>query len=78
MAKWQRLTPHADVALIGDFAERFGLDPDWVFENKSFGTVMAFAVESKERGEYRERFNWIYNELNKGTNDNVGGDTGGK
>lgn len=78
MAKWQRLTPHADVALIGDFAERFGLDPDWVFENKSFATVIAFAVESKERGEYRERFNWIYNELNKGVDDNAGSDTGGK
>lgn len=79
MAKWQRLTPHADVSLVGDFSERFGLDPDWVFENKSFETVMAFAVEAKERGEYRERYNYIWGELNKGTsNDNARGDNGSK
>lgn len=79
MAKWQRLTPHADVSLVGDFAERFGLDPDWVFENKSFETVIAFAVEAKERGEYRERYNYIWGELNKGiTNDNARGNNGSK
>ena len=78
MAKWQRLTPHADVSLIGDYSERFGRDPDWVFENKSFETVMAFAVESKERGEYRERFNFIWNELNNGVNDNAGSNNGSK
>jgi len=78
MAKWQRLTPHADIGLIGDFAERFGLDPDWVFENKSFDTVIAFAVESKERAEYRERYNFIWSELNRGvTNDTTGSHTGG-
>ena len=64
MAKWQRLTPFADIGLVGDFAERFGLDPDWVFDNKSFSTVLAFAVESKERSEYRERFNYIWKQIN--------------
>lgn len=80
MAKWQRLTPHADLALIGDFAERFpgAGGPDDVFTDVSFGTVMAFAVEAKERGEYRERYNWIWNELNKGSDDNVGSNTGSK
>lgn len=75
MAKWQRLTPFADLAVVGDFAERFGLDPDWVFEVKSFDTVLAFAIEAKERSEYRERFNYYWTELSK--DDTTDGNTNG-
>lgn len=75
MAKWQRLIPHADIGLIGGYAERFGLDPDKVFWKTSFNTVVAFAVESKERGEYRERFNYFWKLLHK--DDNTGSNTGG-
>jgi len=80
MAKWQRLTPHTDVSLVADFAERFpgAGGPDDVFTDISFGTIMAFAVESKERGEYRERYNYIWGELNRGTHDNTGSNNRGK
>lgn len=58
---------------MGGFAERFACDPDWVFENKSFDTVTAFAIEAKERGEYRERYNYIWNKLKR--DDSTGGNT---
>lgn len=72
LAKWQRLTPHADIGLIGDYAGRFGRDPDEVFWKTSFSTVTAFAIENKERAEYRERYNYIWNEITKGGHDNTG------
>ena len=60
---------------MGGFAERFGLDPDKVYTDSSMGTVIAFAVEQKEKEEFRERFNEIYKNIN-GYN-GTSGDSGG-
>jgi hypothetical protein len=53
-----RLSPFADLSLINKFAERFGLDPDEVY-NKSFDTVMNLHWLWKEQEEYQERYNEI-------------------
>ena len=50
------------------------MDPDEVFWKCSFETVIAFAVEQKERQEFRERYNEIYKMLN----DSTGSDTRSK
>lgn len=66
MAKVQRLIPFSDLSLIGEYGERFGKDPDLdVFPYVSFGTVIAFATMWKEKGEYHERFNYIWRETQK-------------
>ena len=65
LAKVQRLIPYADLSLVGDYGERFGIDPDEVFARVSFGTVMNFATMWKEKGEYQERFNYIWSEIQK-------------
>jgi len=52
------------LSLVGNFAERFGLDPDKVFTDSSMGTVIAFAVEDKEKQEFRERYNDIHRGIN--------------
>ena len=75
MADVSRLIPFQDLALVGDFAERFGRDPDEVFWKTSFDTVINFAVEQKEKAEYRERFADIWQQL---TDDSTGSDTGGE
>lgn len=63
LAKVQRLIPFSDLALIGEYAERFGKDPDLeVFPFISFGTVIAFATYWKEKAEFNERFSYIWKE----------------
>ncbi len=74
MAKVQRLIPFEDLSLVGNHAERFSIDPDEVFWKCSMATVIAFAVERKEREEFRERFNSIWQGIN-GNNGSTG-DTG--
>lgn len=64
--------------MVGAYAERFGQDPDEVFCKSSFNTVLAFAEEAKERGEYRERFNFIWGELTNGNTNNTGSADGSK
>jgi len=42
--------------MVGDFAERFGLDPDFVYMHTSFDTITNFAIAQKEKGEFEERY----------------------
>lgn len=63
MAKVGRLKKFDDLSIIGKYAEHFGLDPDYVFNNTSFDTVMYFMEMWKESDEYNERFNYIWSEL---------------
>lgn len=65
MAEVRRLKPFDDLSLVGRYAERFGLDPDHVFSNTSFNTIIGFAHMWKEVDEYHERYSFIYNELTK-------------
>lgn len=51
------------------------MDPDKVFTDSSMGTVIAFAVEQKEKEEFRERYNDIHRGIN-GYNSSSG-DSGG-
>ena len=77
IAKWQRLTPYGDISLVGNHAERFSMDPDDVFWKCSFSTVAAFAVEAKERAEYRERYNYYWQEITS-KHDSTGSTTRGE
>lgn len=70
MAHPERLTPFEKLSYIGDYAERFGLDPDEVYWKTSAATVMEFAIERKERSEFRERFDYIYSEILKAEHGN--------
>lgn len=65
MAEVWRLKKFDDLSLIGTYAERFGLDPDHVFVNTSFDTLMHFLWKWKEESEYEERYQYIYRELMK-------------
>lgn len=56
LAKVERLEPFRYLDLIGDFAERFGLDPDFVYKNSKFDTVTAFLVSWKEKREFEDRY----------------------
>lgn len=50
--------------LIGRYAERFGRNPDDVFGDTSFNTVINFTVAWKEHDEFHERFHFIDHEIN--------------
>jgi hypothetical protein len=63
LAKVNRLQGYDDLSLIDRYAQRFGLDPDWVYDNTSFGTIINFAVLWKESDEYQERFSYIWSEI---------------
>lgn len=65
MAEVQRLRPYDDLSLIGKYAERFGLDPDYVFVKTRFDTLMAFMAMWKEEEEYKERYEALYIEITK-------------
>lgn len=64
MAKVHKLRGFDDLDLIDEYASRFGLDPDWVYDHTSFGTIINFAEKWKEQAEFRERFNFIWQEIN--------------
>lgn len=59
LANVKKLSGYADLNLIEAFAERFGLDPDYVYENKSFDTVILFNQKWKDQAEYQERYHEI-------------------
>ncbi len=63
LAKVHKLNPYDDLDLIDQYATRYGLDPDWVFYNSQFDSVIAFLVKWKEEFEYRERFQAIWEEI---------------
>lgn len=65
MAEVKRLRQFDDLSLIGRYAERFGLDPDYVFAKTRFDTLMAFTALWKEEEEYRERYEHLYIEITK-------------
>jgi len=64
LAKVGRLAQFDDLDLIDVYAQKFGLDPDYVYDNTSFETVISFLTKWKEEAEYRERFNFIWQEIN--------------
>lgn len=64
MAKAHRLNAYNDLSLIGGYAAKFGLDPNWVLDNTDFGTITEFAKMWKEQEEYQERFSSIWHEIN--------------
>lgn len=64
MAGVERLNGFDHLSLIGKYAERFGLDPNWVYHNASFNTVMNFLIMWKESDEYQERYMSIWSALN--------------
>jgi len=42
--------------MVGDFAEKFGLDPDFVYKKSKFDTVTAFLINWKEKREFEDRY----------------------
>jgi len=56
MAKAERLEPFRYLDLIGDYAEKFCLDPDYVYKKSKFETVTAFHVSWKEKREFEDRY----------------------
>jgi hypothetical protein len=56
MAEVKRLEPFQYLNMVGDFAERFGLDPDFVYMHTSFDTITNFAIAQKEKSEYDDRY----------------------
>ena len=65
MARSERLIPFQDLDLIGGYAEKFAMDPDVVYWQTSFHTLMNFVVMWKEKEEYRERFSYIWKEISR-------------
>ena len=65
LAEVHRLNQYSDLSLVGNHAERFALDPDKVFSECRFDTVIVFAAEQKERHEFRERFQDINSKIEK-------------
>ena len=63
LAKVHRLQPFDDLDLIDKYAARFGLDPDRVYYDTSFGTIINFMTKWKEQDEFQERFNFIWHEI---------------
>jgi hypothetical protein len=55
MAKPEKLQAYEDLNQIEDYCERFHLDPDFVYLNKSFDDVMVWAYKWKEQREFEER-----------------------
>lgn len=65
LAEGGRLQAFTDLYLIGDYAERFSMNPDDVYEKTSFRTVINFTCAYKERDEFNERFHDIWESLNE-------------
>jgi hypothetical protein len=77
LAGVHKLNQFEDLSLVGNHAERFSMNPAKVFWKCSFEDVVAFAVENKERQEFRERYNDIYQKLNESTGGNTGSEYNG-
>jgi len=56
LAKVKRLEQFQYLDMIGDYSERFGLDPDFVYKNSKFDTVTAFLISWKEKREFEDRY----------------------
>ena len=57
LARVERLEPFKYLDMVGDYAERFGLDPDFVYKSCKFDTVTAFLISWKEKNEFADRYN---------------------
>lgn len=68
VAQANRLAPFSDLTLIGEFAERFAMDPDIVYTDKSFDTVINFSRMWKEQSDYQMRYVNIDRMMNESTN----------
>lgn len=64
LAKVNRIARFDDLHLIERYATKFGLDPDWVYDNTSFGTIWNFLIMWHEFEEYQERFQEIWQGIN--------------
>ena len=56
MAEVSRLKPFEYLEMIGQYAERFGLDPDKVYSGTSFETVTNFLLSWRARSEFDDRY----------------------
>jgi len=56
MAEAKRLEPFQYLNMVGDFAERFAQNPDFVYANVSFETIANFAIAQKEKSEFDDRY----------------------
>jgi hypothetical protein len=56
LAKGERLEPFKYLDMVGDYAEKFGLDPDYVYKFSKFDTVTAFLISWKEKAEFQDRY----------------------
>lgn len=65
LAKINLLAPFDDLSLIDSYAKEFGQDPDKVYYDTSFGTIMNFHIMWKEQREYNERYQYIWDEVNR-------------
>lgn len=63
LADVQRLKKFNDLSIIGRYAERFGKDPDQVFNESITSTVLAFTEMWKESEEFHDRFKPAFNKL---------------
>ena len=63
LAKVHLLNGYDDLDLIDQYASKFGQDPNWVYDNIDFGTIINFAVKWHLQGEFQERFNFIWQEI---------------
>lgn len=64
LAKVNRLATFDDLSLIDRYAERYGQDPNWVYDNVDFGTIINLAIMHHEINEYNERYQHIWQEIN--------------
>lgn len=55
----EKLNPFADLSLINSYSQAFGLNPDFVYTDVSFDTVINFSWLWKEQAEYNERYQEI-------------------
>jgi hypothetical protein len=65
LAKVNLLYGYDDLDLIDQYATRFGQDPNHVYDHIDFSTVVNFCVKWKLEAEYRERFEFIWAEINQ-------------
>jgi hypothetical protein len=64
LARVNRLNKFDDLFLIEKFATKFSQDPDRVYDETSFGTIINFHILWKEQEEYNERYQSIWAEVN--------------
>lgn len=64
LAKVHLLRPYEDLSLIDQYAKAFSLDPDYVYDNTEFGSIMNFLIMWHKEDEYQARYTEIWNAMN--------------